>query len=295
MKLSAGDRVFLTIVAIVLVLMFAVFAYPLLIILSTSFSSPTAVAAGKVKLFPVDWSLAGYKTVFDYKDIWIGYGNSLYYAAVGTALNLFMTIAAAYPLSRPDFKARNAVMLFFTLTMFFSGGLIPTYLMMNSLRLLNTRLVMILPGAMSVFNVIITRTFFQSTIPRELLEAAKIDGCSDFRFVLRIVLPLSGAIVAVNALFYAVGHWNAFFGAFIYLSDPNLMPLQIKMRTILLLNQMDITMFATADPSLMSKRAELSQLIKYALIVVSSAPVLIAYPFVQKFFVRGVMIGSLKG
>ena len=295
MRMQAKDKVFFICNYFIMCLLLIIVAYPLIIVLSTSFSSPEAIAAGRVKFLPVDFSLEGYKAIFGYKDIWVGYYNTIIYTIVGTILNVFMTIIAAYPLSRPDFKARNVIMFYFTITMFISGGMIPTYLMMNTLHLLNTRWVMILPGAMSIFNVIITRTFFQSTIPRELLESAKIDGCSDFKFIVHMVIPLSGAIIAVNALFYAVAHWNSFFDAFIYLTDADLMPLQIKMRTILLLNQIDITMFATADPAMMNKRAEMAQLIKYALIVVASAPVLCIYPFVQKFFVKGVMIGSIKG
>jgi multiple sugar transport system permease protein/putative aldouronate transport system permease protein len=292
---SRKDRVFFGVNAVFMVLVFIAIAYPLLIIVSTSFSSPSAVAGGKVRLLPVDFSLAGYQAVFQYRDIWVGYANTAFYTATGTLLNTAMTVAAAYPLSRKDFKARNVIMVFFTFTMFFSGGMIPTYLVVGKLGLLNTRAAMILPTAMSVFNVIITRTFFQSNIPDELLESAKIDGCSDFKFIAYFVIPLSGAILAVNALFYAVGHWNAFYSAFLYLTDSRLMPLQIKLRTILIMNQIDMKMFASADPSLMNRKAELSQLIKYALIVVASLPVLCIYPFVQKFFVKGVMIGSIKG
>lgn len=296
MKLyTKKDCVFIACNYIFLGLILLIVAYPLILVVSTSFSSPEAVAAGKVRFFPVDFSLEGYSAVFEYKEIWIGYYNTIIYTISGTALNLFMTIIAAYPLSRPDFKPRGIIMIFFTLTMFFSGGMIPTYLLMNTMNLLDNRLVMILPGALSIYNVIITKTFFQSTIPKELLESAKLEGCSDFKFILRIVLPLSGAIIAVNGLFYAVGHWNSFFNAFLYLTDAGKMPLQVKMRTILVLNQLDISMFGSADPSMLTNRAELAQLIKYALIVVASAPILCVYPFIQKFFVKGVMIGSIKG
>ena len=292
---TTRDKIFVACNYIFLSILLVIIAYPLLLIVSSSFSSPQAVVSGKVKLFPVDFSLEGYKAILGYQDIWVGYANTIFYTTFGTLLNLFMTIIAAYPLSRPDFKAKNLVMVLFTITMFFSRGMIPSYLAMNSMGLLNNRLVMILPSAMSVYNVIITRTFFQSSIPKELLESAKLDGCSDFNFILKIVIPLSGAIIAVNALFYAVGHWNSYFNAFLYLTDANKMPLQIKLRTVLVLNQMDITMFGSADPTMMDKKAELAQLIKYALIIVANGPILCIYPFVQKFFIKGVMIGSLKG
>lgn len=270
--------------------------YPLIYIVSSSFSSTRAVTSGRVWLLPVEPSLEGYKAVFAYKDIWIGYANTFYYVFFGTALNVVLTILAAYPLSRKDFRARNLVMFLFTFTMFFNGGLIPTYLLIDKLGMINTRMAMILPSALSIWNVIITRTFFQSNISKELLEAAKLDGCSDVKFVLKIVIPLSGAIIAVMTLFYAVGHWNSFFSAFIYLKDNKLMPLQIKLRTILILNQFDPSMLTgSVNVEEMNKRANLRELLKYSLIIVSSLPVLCIYPFVQKYFVKGIMIGSIKG
>lgn len=268
------------------------FLYPLIYIVSSSFSSADAVTAGEVWLWPVDFSLEGYKAVFAYKQIWTGYGNSLFYMIVGTFINITLTILAAYPLSRKDFYGRNFFMLLFLFTMLFSGGLIPNYLLVKELGMLNTRWAMIIPNAMSVFNVIITRTYFKMTIPDELHEAAKMDGCSDFRFLAKVVLPLSGPIIAVMGLFYAVGHWNAFFNALIYLRDQDYYPLQLVLNNILVQNEVDPEMFIDVESQ--AAIAGLRELLKYSLIVVASIPVLVIYPFVQKHFVKGVMIGSLK-
>jgi multiple sugar transport system permease protein/putative aldouronate transport system permease protein len=213
----------------------------------------------------------------------------------GTIVNVIMTIMAAYPLSRPDFKARNIIMGLFAFTMFFGGGMIPTYILINKLGLINNRLVMIIPGALSVWNVIITRTYFQTTISNELLEAAQLDGCSDAKFIIKVVIPLSGAIIAVITLFYAVGHWNAFFNAFIYLNDKKLFPLQLILREVLVLSEIDVSMIAGVRMEEIEAREGIKELLKYSLIVAASAPVLCMYPFVQKYFVKGVMIGAIKG
>lgn len=266
--------------------------YPLIYIISASFSDPYAVAGGKVWLFPVDFSLAGYEFIFQYKYIWSGYANTVFYAFFGTLIAVTLTVLAAYPLSRRDLPGRNWLMFLFTFTMLFSGGMIPTYLLVVDLNIINTRWAMLLPAAMSVWNVIITRTYFESNIPVEVLEASRIDGCTDFGFLLRVVLPLSGAILAINALFYAVGIWNSYFDAFLYLSEQALHPLTIVLRKILILT--DINMSSVYDPSASYKQF-LRELLKYSLIIVSSGPVLMIYPFVQKYFVRGVMIGSVKG
>lgn len=266
--------------------------YPLVYVLSASFSSPEALVSGKVWLYPVDPGLEGYKAVFVNNRVWIGYANSLFYMTVGTTINVIMTVAAAYPLSRADFVGRKFIMLVFVFTMIFTGGMIPTYLLVHDLGLLNTRLSLLLPNAMNIFNVVVVTSFFRSMIPNELYESAKMDGCSNFRFLLSIVLPLSRAVIAVITLFYAVDHWNSFFEALLYLSDQQLFPLQIQLREILLLN-------TTSDSTLNMKEAAqnvyLSELLKYSLIVVSTLPMLILYPFVQKHLVTGVMIGSIKG
>ena len=273
--------------------------YPLVYVLSSSFSSPLAVITGQVWLLPVEPVLDGYRAVFQSKMVWPGYYNSVFYAVFGTAINVVVTIMAAYPLARRDFVGRNAIMFLFTFTLFFSGGLIPTFLLVRDLGLVNTRWAMLLPGALGVWHVIITRTYFQSTLPQELLESAQLDGCSNLRFIWAIVLPLSKAIVAVIALFYAVNHWNTYFQALIYLKDQELFPLQIVLRTILIQNQVDATMMEAMaemeDLEQMAAREHLEALLKYALIVVASLPVLMVYPFVQRYFVKGVMIGALKG
>jgi multiple sugar transport system permease protein/putative aldouronate transport system permease protein len=212
---------------------------------------------------------------------------------VGTMINVTLTIMAAYPLSRRDFFGRNVFMFLVVFTMMFDGGLIPRYLLVKDLGFLDTRWALLIPGALGVWQVIITRTYFKTTIPEEMLEAAKIDGCNDFQFILKMVIPLSAPIIAVISLFYAVGHWNQFFNALIYLKNQELWPLQIVLNNILVQNEMSMDMLA--DITEMAARQGMQDLLKYSLIVVASAPVLAIYPFVQKHFVKGVMIGSLKG
>lgn len=287
-----GDRLFLTGIYIFLILVLLIILLPLMNILSSSFSHPSAVVAGKVWLFPVDFSLAGYQAVFDNPNIILGFRNSILYTIAGTLVNVVLTIMIAYPLSRKTFYGRGLIMAVLVFTMLFDGGLIPNYLVVKALGLLNTPWAMILPGAVAVFQVIIARTFFQTTIPDDLYEAAEMDGCSDMRFITSVVIPLSKPIIAVMTLMYAVGHWNAYFQALIFLRDPNLFPLQIILREILVLNSVDPSMMSNVDQVL--ALAGLKEQLKYALIVVASVPVLIIYPFVQKHFTKGVMIGSLK-
>jgi ABC-type glycerol-3-phosphate transport system permease component len=292
-KPALGDRIFDVLIRFFLCGAFIVVAYPLLYVVSASFSNPQAVISGKVWIFPVEPTLNGYAAVFKNAQLITGFLNSLFYMIVGTSLNLVMTVMAAYPLSRKELAGRNAVMMFFVFTMFFSGGLIPTYLLVKNLGMLDTRWALIIPAAMSVWNVIITRTFFQVTIPQELYEAAQIDGAGDFRFLASIVLRLSAPILAVMALYYGVGHWNAYFSALIYLKSQDLFPLQIILRSILVLNNIDPTMIE--DFEVLQRKQGLADVLKYAVIVVASVPVLMIYPFVQKYFVKGVMIGSIKG
>jgi putative aldouronate transport system permease protein len=290
------DRIFMIFNNLLLVIAFLLVAYPLIYIISSSLSSTSAVLAGRVTFFPVEPTLKGYKAVFENKHILTGYSNSILYTIFGTLINVIVTLLAAYPLSRVDFKQRNFFMFLFTFTMFFNGGLIPTYILINQLGMINTRWVMIIPTALSVWNMIITRTYFQSTISTELLEAAQIDGCGDFKFFGIVVLPLSKSIIAVITLFYAVGHWNAFFNGFIYLSKKDLFPLQLILREILILNQIDSTMITNVvNVEEMAAKEGLRELLKYSVIIVASIPVLCIYPFVQKHFVKGVMIGSIKG
>ncbi|WP_261301519.1 carbohydrate ABC transporter permease [Paenibacillus andongensis] len=290
---SKSDRLFLLGIYMLLTVVLIVVLFPLIFIISSSFSSPQAVVSGKVWLFPVEFTLEGYKAVFRNPQIVSGYMNSLIYAIAGTAVNVALTVMLAYPLARKTFYGRNLIMVLLVITMMFDGGLIPFYLVVKNLHLLDSRWAMILPGAMAVFQVIVARTFFQTTIPDEIAEAAELDGCSDIRFITSIVLPLSKPILAVLTLMYAVGHWNAYFDALIFLKSPNLFPLQIVLRNILILNTIDPTMVSKVDQMLAQQG--LKDLLKYSLIVVASAPVLIIYPFVQKHFVKGVMIGSLKG
>ncbi|NLG25061.1 MAG: carbohydrate ABC transporter permease [Clostridiales bacterium] len=294
-KSSWSDRAFDSLSTLLLTAILLAIALPLMYVVSCSLSSGAAVAGGRVWIWPVDLSLEAYRAVFDYRAIWIGYYNTLCYTAAAMCFSVSMTLLAAYPLSRRDFGMRRAYMRIFTFTMLFSGGLIPYYITVQGLGLVNTFWAMVIPGGLSVWNVIITRTFFEQTLSGEILDAAQIDGCTDFGFFLRIALPLSGAIIAVNALFYAVGKWNAYFDALILLREADRMPLQIILRRILILNSVDKQMTATAGAVAEAELSRLRELIKYALIIVSSLPVLCLYPFVQKYFVRGLMIGSVKG
>lgn len=290
---SREDRIFNSVVMVFLCAFVLAIMYPIIYIVSCSFSSAQAVMGGRVFLWPVDFSLDGYKTIFNYKAVWTGYLNSIYYAVIGTAINVFLTILCAYPLSRKDLFGRGLFTFLITFTMLFSGGMIPTYLLVSNLGLINTRWSMIFPTAISVWNVIITRTYYQNTIPGEMLEAARIDGCDDFLFLLKVVLPLSSAITAVNVLFYAVGHWNSYFDAMLYLHDESMYPLQIVLRKILVLNSIDSKMMNRA--AAYATKVGIKELLKYSLIIVASLPMMILYPFLQKYFVKGVMIGSLKG
>jgi multiple sugar transport system permease protein/putative aldouronate transport system permease protein len=290
---SGRDKFFYTFNDIFLLIAMLIVLYPLVYVLSSSFSSGSAVSTGRVFLWPVDFSLEGYKTAFEYPQIVSGFKNTFFYMITGTVINLVMTVLAAYPLSRPRMKGRGFIMFLFTFTMIFSGGLIPDYMLMQRLHLVNTRLAMVIPGAIGVFNLIICRTFFQNNIPEELFESASMDGCSHPRFITSVVLPLSKPILAVLTLYYAVGHWNAYFNAFIYLSERSKFPLQIILREILVMNMVDPS--AVFDPALEASRYGLADLLKYSLIVVSTVPFMIAYPFVAKHFVKGALSGAIKG
>jgi putative aldouronate transport system permease protein len=294
-KLSSGDRIFIGAAYATLSVALIVVLYPLIFVVSSSFSSTDAVVTGRVWLWPVEPSLAGYNAVFQNSQIGLGYLNSFIYMVLGTSVNIFMTLLAAYPLSRRDFYGRGVFMFIFTFTMLFSGGLIPRYLLVRSLGMLDTRWAMVLPAALAVWNVIITRTYFQQNIPNELVEAADMDGCSDVRFIYKVVVPLSGPIIAVMTLFYAIGHWNSYFNALIFLNERKLYPLQIVLRNILIQNQFDAEMIADLDVEEIAVREGLADLLKFSLIVVASVPVLSLYPFVQRYFIKGIMIGSLKG
>jgi putative aldouronate transport system permease protein len=290
---SKEDKVFDMINIILVAIMVVLVVYPLYFIVIASISNPNMIYEGKVWLLPKDITFEGYQRIFSDSKIWLGYKNSIIYTFVGTIINVSFTLMAAYALSRKDLYGRNLIMFLFLFTMFFSGGLIPTYLVVKDLGLLNTMWALILPKAVAVWNVIVARTYFQTSIPDEMLEAAKMDGCSDAKFFWKIVLPLSKPIVAVMVLFYAVGHWNSYFDALIYLNNENLYPLQLILRNILIQNEASTQMMSDLD-SLAAKQ-RISELIKYGVIIVASIPLLILYPFVQKYFVKGVMIGGIKG
>ena len=290
---STGDKVFSWIVYGFLTLCLLAVAYPLLYVVSASFSSPSAVAMGKVWIWPVKPTLLAYKTVFGYRNIITGFRNSFAYMFAGTFLNLVFTVLAAYPLSRKEFAGRGVCTFIFALTMYVGGGIVPTYMLISKLKMLDTFWVMVVPGMVNVWHVIMCRTYFQTTLPDELYEAAQIDGCTDFGYLIRIVLPPSAPILAVLGLYTGVGIWNGYFNAMIYLSTPEKFPLQITLRSILMLGQVNVTQVEDAEA--LQNMLALSMLLKYAIIVVASVPVMCLYPFVQKFFVKGVMIGSIKG
>ena len=290
-KETFSDKVFNFFNVLLTILITLIVLYPLIYILSASFSDPMAVMNGEVLLIPVDFTFAGYQKVFQNEDIVTGYLNSIQYTIVGTAVNLIMTVLGAYPLSRKDFYGRNVLTAFFAFTMFFGGGMIPTYLVIQDLGLLNNFWVMILPGAVSVWSMVIVRTFFQSSIPDELREAAVIDGCSNTRLLMTIILPLSIPVLAVITMQYAVGHWNAYFNALIYITDRDKYPLQMVLRELLMQSKMD----EMVDTEGAVTQQMLAESLKYAVMVVASVPVLFLYPFLQRYFVKGVMVGAIKG
>ena len=292
-RLSRQDKTYYGVVYTLVTLLTLIVLLPLINVLACSFSAPEAVASGKVLLWPVNFSVSGYERVFNTDEIWIGYANTLYYTIVGTFVNVFVTMICAYPLARRDLPYKSFFSFLFAFTMLFSGGLVPTYLLARNLHLLNTRWALIIPGAMGVYQMIVTRTFLVANIPQELLEMSQIDGCNDFRFFWSFVLPLSKAVIAVTAMQYAVGHWNSWFSAFLYLSDDKKYPLQMMLRRILVMNQIKASDYV--DEETLVAMEGMADLLKYSLIVVATVPILCAYPFIQKYFVKGIMIGSLKG
>lgn len=288
-----ADKAFDVLNTLVLIAILFLVGYPLLVVISSSFSDPKALMAGKVWLFPINPTLAGYASVMRHDDIWTGIRNSTIITVVGTVINMVMTVLAAYPLAQKDFTPRSFISMLFAFTMWFSGGLIPHYLLVRDLGLNNTLWALMIPSAMSVWNMVIVRTYFQNSIPESLFESAKLDGCDDFKYLLRIVIPLSTPTLAVVTLYYGVSHWNAFMGAYIYLQKQELYPLQIILRNILLLSQMaDVQVEATASDA---NAQQMSELLKYSLVLVASLPMIILYLFVQKYFTKGVMVGSVKG
>ncbi|MFB7813944.1 carbohydrate ABC transporter permease [Paenibacillus chitinolyticus] len=290
---STREKAFDWAVYALLTIVSLIVLYPLVFVLVASFSSPEAVMRGEVWLWPKDITWMGYTKIFQNNEILTGYLNTIVYTVVGTAINLILSVAAAYPLSRKDFAGRNAISALMVFTMFFSGGMVPTYLLVKNLGMLNTMWALVIPGAVSVYNIIIMRTFFQSSIPGEMQEAASIDGCSNLGILWKIVLPLSMPIIAVMILFYSVGHWNSYFSGLMYLTDRDKYPLQLFLREILIQGQMQ-EMLGVGDDSHARNVME-GEAIKYAVVIVANLPVLMLYPFLQRYFVKGVMIGSVKG
>lgn len=283
---TKGDKVSDTIIIIIVSVIAILFLFPLLNVLASSFSSADAIVAGKVGIFPQQFTLNGYKQILQNQSIWKGFWNSIKYTFIGTIIQVTCQMLCAYPLSRKDFKGRKFLNLFLVLTMFISGGMIPTYLLITQLHLYNTMWAIILPGCISVFNIIVIRTYMESSIPKELQEAAMIDGCGDVRIFTRIVLPLCRPIIAVMILYAVVGYWNSYFNALMYVQDINLMPLQNVLNSILVSNESSLGSGTDVN---------LSEQLKYVTIVVSSLPLLVVYPFFQKYFEKGVTIGGVKG
>ncbi|MFC7622124.1 carbohydrate ABC transporter permease [Microlunatus sp. GCM10028923] len=293
-KEPAVDRTFHVINSCLLALFALSVLYPLVYVFSSSFSSGGAIASGAVKLWPVGFNLDAYGTIFGTASIMTGFANSVFYAVAGALLGTALTVLAGYPLSRPDLPFRRGLLFFILIPTLFSAGIIPSYVVIDKLGLMNTRWAIVLPAAMSVFNVIITRAFYQLTIPKELLEAARMDGASDARFCLQIALPLSKPIIAVNLLFYGIAQWNGWFSSMLYLTDPSKYPLQLILREILALGAVNPADLGSADAAQLERNKELFDKLRYAVIVVAMIPPLIAYPFVQRHFVKGALIGSLK-
>ncbi len=293
-RLSLQDRVFYFCVTLIAVAALIIVLYPMYFIVIASFSNSNMVNQGLVTLWPKDINFYGYKKILERTDLWVGYRNTLIYTICGTLLNLAVTLPAAYVLAQSKFRARRVVMTLFVITMYFGGGMVPTYMLVKTLHLTNSPLIMIIMGAVSVYNVIITRTFFENSIPAELQEAAQLDGCSHFRYFASIVLPLSKAVVSVITLYYAVGHWNDFFTALLYLNSDEYQPLQTVLRNILISNQA-MAGVSEAGGGAGSYAQQYADQIKFAVIIVSTVPVLCIYPFIQKYFEKGVMIGAVKG
>ncbi len=287
------DKIFIILNYTILTFIMLIVLFPVLNIIASSFSSSAAVAQGKVFIFPVDFTLVGYEAVIQNPKLVSGFLNSVFYTVVGTSVCIVMTLCCAYPLTRKEFKARNFVSYIFVFTMYFGGGLIPWYLLMDNLGLINTRAGMIIPSALSVWNMIICKSFIQHSIPDELYEAAQIDGCSPFLYLIKVITPLCKPVIAVLVLYYGVGKWNDYFSAMVILRKQELLPLQNILREILLIGRVDVTNIN--NPEALSHLMGLKELLKYSTIIVSSVPMMILYPFVQKYFIKGMMIGAVKG
>lgn len=295
MRISTGDRIYLYSVYLFLLVFTGCILYPLLYVVSCSFSSPEALMQGRVFFLPVEPGLQGYTAVFNNNRVWRGYGNTILYTVTGTVVATAVTMIASFVLSRREFPLRKFMTAFFMVTMFIGGGTIPMYLWLKTMHMLNTIWALVLPGAVSVWMVIVGKTFLRSTIPEELFEATCLDGGSYIQYFVRVVLPLSKPIIAVMALNFALGHWNSYYSALIYLKSAEKYPLQIVLRDILIQNSVDLASMVGTDINSQLHQQYLSELLKYSLIIVSSLPLLTVYPFLQKYFIKGTMIGSVKG
>ena len=297
---SRGDRIFYAVNLAILLLLAAIVLYPLYFTVIASISEPYDVVSGNVVLWPKGFTLDSYRQIFQNEEIWVGFRNSVAYTVFGTLMSLVLTIPAAYALSKKNLWGRGLITTYFVIIMYFSGGLLPTYLVVRDLGLLNQPYTLIIIGSFSVYNMVVARTYYQSSIPESLYEAAEIDGCSGFGQFFRIAVPLSKPIIAVIALYYAVGRWNDFYNSLVYITNSDYYSLQQVLRNILLESQ---NALAAIDGNTMSseemvyfmRRAYMAEAMKYAIIFVSSLPMLLIYPLVQKHFVKGVMIGSVKG
>jgi len=289
-KKTIGEKAFDIFNVLFLILASIVFLYPLWFVIISSVSSATAIASGDVTWLPKGINFSAYERVFSDSKVWVAYKNTFIYVGVGTVINLVLTTLGAYPLSRRDLRGRNFIMMFIVFTMFFSGGLIPEYLNVRDLGLYDSRWAIWLPSAISAYNLIVMRTFFQSTIPDGLIESAKIEGANEYRILWSIIIPLSMPVIAVMTLFYAVGHWNSWFSAMIYLQDRSLHPLQLLLREILVASQTNDMMGGVSSGDVVA----VSETIKYATTVIATLPILVIYPFLQKYFAKGVMIGGVK-
>lgn len=291
-QVTRNDLIFNIVLYTISAFILLIVIYPLYFIIIASFSNPTEVANGKVWFVPSQFTVDGYKEILRHSELWMGYRNTIIYTALGTFFGLAVNIPAAYALSRRDLVGRRAITLYFVFTMFFGGGLIPTYFTIRDFGLYDTVWVMVLPFSVAVYHIIIARTFFETSLPNGILDAAQIDGCGNLRFFFQIALPLSKAVLAVIALYTAVGQWNAYFNALVYIRTEELKPLQLVVRNILITNQ---SMAGTGDGLAAQEARRLSELMKYAVIIVTTVPIMCIYPFVQKYFSQGVMIGAIKG
>ena len=290
-KESVGDHIFNILNTILMILISVVIVYPLWYVILASITDPAIVNSGKFLLLPQGFYVAGYQEAFDYPQIWAGYKNSIIYTVVGVIVALVATIPGAYALSRRDMAGRKGIMFLFTFTMFFNGGMIPLFLTVQNVKIYNTMWAIVLPIGVSVYNLIVCRSFFEANLPIELLEASKLDGCSDFGFFFKIAIPLSSTIIAVMVLFYATGLWNIYFNAIMFLRDEDKLPLQVVLRNLILSNQL---MQGASGAELVEKQKLVDQL-KYVIVTLAAFPLVIVYPFVQKYFAKGVMVGAVKG